>query len=144
MTTFLTLTIVGIVVGCIYALSATGLVVTYITSGIFNFAHGAVGMIAAFTYWKLVVDEGWPAILALPFILLVFAPLLGVLIDTLIMRNLHAASEEVRVIVTVALMLALLGVGLFYWDPGVPRTIPRFFEQEHVTIFSVTITYHQI
>src|SRR5436190_776409 len=108
MTTFMTLTIVGIVVGCIYALSATGLVVTYITSGIFNFAHGAVGMIAAFTYWKLVVDEGWPALLALPFILFVFAPLLGVLIDALIMRNLHGASEEVRVIVTVALMLALL------------------------------------
>src|SRR5438132_8101503 len=115
MTTFLTLTVVGIVIGCIYALSATGLVVTYITSGIFNFAHGAVGMIAAFTYWKLVVDEGWPAYLALPFILLVFAPLLGVLIDELIMRNLHSASEEVRVIVTVALMLFLLGRGLFSW-----------------------------
>src|SRR3954449_11271446 len=136
MTTFLTLTIVGIVVGCIYALSATGLVVTYITSGIFNFAHGAVGMIAAFTYWKLAVDEGWPAILALPFILFVFAPLLGILIDLLIMRNLHTASEEVRVIVTVALMLCLIGIGQWRWDPGVARTIPRFFEQDHLQLFS--------
>jgi branched-chain amino acid transport system permease protein len=143
-TTFLAFTVVGIVVGCIYALSATGLVVTYITSGIFNFAHGAVGMIAAFTYWKLAVDEGWPAIVALPFILFVFAPLLGVLIDVLIMRNLHAASEEVRVIVTVALLLFLLGVGDWIWDPGVPRTIPRFFEADHVRVFSVNVTYHQI
>src|SRR3954454_7495618 len=144
MTTFLTLTIAGIVVGCLYALTSTGLVVTYITSGIFNFAHGAVGMIAAFTYWKLVVDEGWPAILALPFILLVFAPLLGVLIDTLIMRNLHAASEEVRVIVTVALMLFLLGLGFFIWDPGVPRTLPRYFGDDHVRLFGLNILYHQI
>src|SRR3954469_23989523 len=144
MTTFLTLTVVGIVVGCIYALSATGLVVTYITSGIFNFAHGAAGMIAAFTYWKLVVDEGWPAILALPFILLVFAPALGALIDLLIMRNLHAASEEVRVIVTVALMLFLLGVGLFFWDPGVPRTLPRYFGADHIRLFSLNILYHQV
>ncbi|HEV3354453.1 MAG TPA: ATP-binding cassette domain-containing protein [Acidimicrobiales bacterium] len=144
MTTFLAFTVVGVVVGCIYALSATGLVVTYITSGIFNFAHGAVGMIAAFTYWKLAVDEGWPAILALPFILFVFAPLLGVLIDVLIMRNLHAASEEVRVIVTAALLLFLLGVGELIWDPGVPRTIPRFFEADHVRVFSVNVTYHQI
>jgi branched-chain amino acid transport system permease protein len=143
-TTFLAFTVVGIVVGCIYALSATGLVVTYITSGIFNFAHGAVGMIAAFTYWKLAVDEGWPAILALPFILFVFAPLLGILIDVLIMRNLHAASEEVRVIVTVALLLFLLGVGDWIWDPGVPRTIPRFFEADHVRVFSLNVTYHQI
>ena len=144
MTTFLAFTVVGIVVGCIYALTATGLVVTYITSGIFNFAHGAVGMVAAFTYWKLTVDAGWPAILALPFILFVFAPLLGVLIDVLIMRNLHEASEEVRVIVTVALMLFLLGVASWIWDPGVPRTIPRFFEADHVRIFSVNVTYHQI
>src|SRR3954471_204482 len=144
MTTFLTLTVVGIVVGCLYALTSTGLVVTYITSGIFNFAHGAVGMIAAFTYWKLVVDEGWPAILALPFILLVFAPALGALIDLLIMRNLHAASEEVRVIVTVALMLFLLGVGLFFWDPGVPRTLPRYFGADHIRLFSLNILYHQV
>ena len=144
MTTFLAFTVVGVVVGCIYALSATGLVVTYITSGIFNFAHAAVGMIAAFTYWNLTVEQGWPAILALPFILVVFAPLLGVAIDVLIMRNLHTASEEVRVIVTVALMLFLLGVGYWIWDPGVPRTIPRFFEQDHARIFNVNVTYHQI
>ncbi|TMK87345.1 MAG: branched-chain amino acid ABC transporter permease, partial [Actinobacteria bacterium] len=144
MTTFLAFTVVGIVLGCIYALSATGLVVTYITSGIFNFAHAAVGMIAAFTYWNLTVEQGWPAILALPFILLIFAPLLGILIDVLIMRNLQTASEEVRVIVTVALMLFLLGIGLWIWDAGVPRTIPRFFEQDHARIFSVNITYHQI
>jgi len=143
-TTFLAFTVVGIVLGCIYALSATGLVVTYITSGIFNFAHAAVGMIAAFTYWNLTVEQGWPAILALPFILLIFAPLLGILIDVLIMRNLQTASEEVRVIVTVALMLFLLGIGLWIWDAGVPRTIPRFFEQDHARIFSVNITYHQI
>src|SRR3954453_5842892 len=144
MTTFLTLTIVGIVVGCIYALSATGLVVTYITSGIFNFAHGAVGMIAAFTYWKLVVDEGWPALLALPFILFVFAPALGILIDLLIMRNLHSASEEVRVIVTVALMLFLLGIGSWIWDPSVPRTLPRYFGGDHIRLFNVNILYPQV
>src|SRR3954447_15420766 len=144
MTTFLTLTIVGIVVGCIYALSATGLVVTYVTSGIFNFAHGAVGMVAAFAYWNITEDWGWPPILALPFILFVFAPALGILIDTLIMRNLHTASEEVRVIVTVALMLFLLGVGLFFWDPGVPRTLPRYFGADHIRLFSLNILYHQV
>src|SRR5437868_5590556 len=144
MTTFLAFTVVGVVVGCIYALSATGLVVTYITSGSFNFAHGAVGMVAAFTYWKLVVDEGWPAILALPFILFVFAPALGALIDLLIMRNLHNASEEVRVIVTVALMLFLLGLGFLIWDPGVPRTLPRYFGGDHVRLFGLNILYHQI
>src|SRR3989442_16030069 len=66
---FLTYTIVGLVVGCIYALSATGLVVTYTTSGIFNFAHGAIGMVAAFCYWQLTEHWHWPAIAALAVVL---------------------------------------------------------------------------
>src|SRR3979409_2294714 len=36
--------IVGITYGSVYAVAATGLVVTYTTSGIFNFAQGAIGM----------------------------------------------------------------------------------------------------
>src|SRR5437660_1520676 len=65
MTTFLAYTVVGFATGCIYALTASGLVVTYTTSGIFNFAHGAIGMLMAFTFWELTVEHGWPQWLAL-------------------------------------------------------------------------------
>ena len=41
---FLEFTIIGIVLGAAYAVAASGLVVTYATSGIFNIAHGAIGM----------------------------------------------------------------------------------------------------
>ena len=44
----LELTIIGIVLGSAYAVAASGLVVTYATSGIFNIAHGAIGMFMAF------------------------------------------------------------------------------------------------
>ena len=74
---FVQLLLVGLVTGCVYALSATGLVVTYTTSGIFNFAHGAIGMLGAFTYWQLTIGWGWPAVLAVPTVLLVLAPLFG-------------------------------------------------------------------
>ena len=53
METFLTYTVLGIVAGAIYAITATGLVVTYTTTGVFNFAHGAVAMFCAFSYWQL-------------------------------------------------------------------------------------------
>ncbi len=46
LTTFL---VVGISLGGIYAISALGLVVTYSTTGIFNFAHGSIGAFLAFT-----------------------------------------------------------------------------------------------
>mgnify|MGYP006176235735 CR=1 FL=1 len=45
---FATLTVVGLVFGAIYAIAASGLVLTYTTSGIFNFAHGAQAMLSAF------------------------------------------------------------------------------------------------
>ncbi len=54
---FLTFTVVGLSTSAIYAIAASGLVVTYTTSGIFNFAHGAIGMMAAFTYWQVHVSS---------------------------------------------------------------------------------------
>ena len=60
MTEFLTFTIVGLSLAAIYAVTASGLVLTYTTTGIFNFAHGAIGMLGAFTYWQLRFDWGWP------------------------------------------------------------------------------------
>ncbi|HWC39173.1 MAG TPA: branched-chain amino acid ABC transporter permease, partial [Acidimicrobiales bacterium] len=144
MTTFLSFTVVGIVVGCIYALTSTGLVVTYITSGIFNFAHAAIGMVAAFTYWELTVKDGWPVPLALLLVLFVMAPLLGVLIERVLMRNLHGKPEVTRLVITLGLMLFLLGLAETRWDPGFPRTIPRLFAGHDVTLFGVVVTYHQI
>ena len=100
MTTFLALTVVGIVVGCIYALTATGLVVTYITSGIFNFAHGAVGMIAAFTYWQLTVKHGWPVLPSLVLVILVLVKI-GVL-------NYRILSKARRYMIVINLILGAL------------------------------------
>ncbi len=57
--------VVGVTLGSIYAVAATGLVVTYTTSGIFNFAQGAMGMFCAFVYWELKVNAGIQTFVAL-------------------------------------------------------------------------------
>ena len=78
MTEFITFTVVGLATGAIYSIASAGLVVTYTTSGIFNFAHGAIGMFSAFLYWQLRWDDGWggnwPAPIALLFCLLYTSP----------------------------------------------------------------------
>ena len=71
MSTFLLFTILGLVTGATYAIAASGLVVTYTTSGIFNFAHGAIGMFMAFVFWQLTQAWGWPAFLSLLLVVLV-------------------------------------------------------------------------
>ena len=44
---FLTFGVVGLSTAAIYAIIGSGLVLTYTTTGVFNFAHGAAGMLAA-------------------------------------------------------------------------------------------------
>ena len=144
MTTFLALTLVGLVVGCIYALTACGLVVTYTTSGVFNFAHGAIGMVAAFTYWQLTVDWGVPSWLGLPLVLLVLAPLLGALVERVLVRPLYGAPVGVTLVVTLGLLLSLIGLANIAWPPTVTRVLPKFFDGRTVTLSSLVISGNQL
>ena len=144
MNEFLTFLIAGVVTGAIYAVTATGLVVTYSTTGVFNFAQGAMGMVLAFLFWQL--WQGWnlPVLLALALTLLVFAPLLGAVVERTMMRNLHGASVGVSLVVTIGLLLLLYGVANAIWDQTVPRTLPEFFQNDQVTVAGVNITVEQL
>jgi branched-chain amino acid transport system permease protein len=143
-TTFLAFLTTGLVVGCIYALTATGLVVTYMTSGIFNFAHGAIGMIAAFVYWQFSVGWGWPVPVALFATLFVVAPLMGAVIERLLIRPIRGASVDLAIVITLALLLLLIGLASVIWKGTAVRIVPAFFAGHQVKIGSLSVTYHQI
>ena len=134
----------GLVVGCIYALTATGLVVTYTTSGIFNFAHGAVGMIGAFTYWQLNQDWGWPAPLALVVVLGVLAPLFGALVERVLIRPVQGGSVDLAIVITLGLLLFLIGLANVIWKPTETRVLPEFFAGSSVQIGSLAVKHSQI
>ncbi len=140
---FFVFLIIGFATSAVYAVSATGLVVTYLTSGVFNFAHGAIGMFLAFVYWELSVNRGWPVPLALVVTLLVIAPLLGVLLDVLVMRRLVAgASVATKLVVTLALLLSFQGVALAIWGIEL-RTLPNFFGGRTYEVLGLSISWHQ-
>ena len=46
-----TYTLFGIFSGAAYAIVASGLVLTYTTTRVFNFAHGAFGMLLSYVFW---------------------------------------------------------------------------------------------
>ena len=144
METLLAFTIVGVVTGAIYAVAASGLVVTYTTSGIFNFAHGAMGMFMAFLYWELRVNNGWPAPIALVVVLFVVSPLMGAFIERLLMRRLYKAPMSVSMVVTLALLVVLLGVATAIWSPSEGRRLPAFFAGNDVDLAGVRVTYHEL
>ncbi|MEI2652792.1 MAG: hypothetical protein V9G12_11700 [Microthrixaceae bacterium] len=151
MQSFLNFTVVGIATAAVYAIAASGLVVTYTTSGIFNFAHGAVGMISAFLYWQVNAPAvsggwGWPVWLSVIFVVFIAAPLMGALIERVIMRGLEGATEVVKIVVTVSLLLALVGLSQWIWPGNVTRSYPRFFPafDDKVTIGKVNVPYDRV
>jgi branched-chain amino acid transport system permease protein len=153
MSTFLSFTILGIVTGAIYGILATGLVVTYNTTGVFNFAQGAVGAVAAFSYWQLWQQWHWPLLLAIGFIVLIEAPLLAIAVEFVLFRRIHGASVERSLMVSLGLLVILLGVATIFWSStDVVRSVPAYFTSADGTVGSVhlfgangvTIQYQQI
>jgi len=143
-TNLLAFTIVGVVTGCIYAVAALGLVVTYTTAGVFNLAHGAVGMFMAFVYWELRVRHHWPTPVALIVVLFVLAPLLGAAIERTLVRRLHGSPVRVTLVVTLALLVILLKASESIWKPTSARTLSPFFLGHHVKIAGVVVTAHEL
>ncbi len=144
MSEFISLLIAGVVSGSIYAVSASGLVVTYNTTGIFNFAHGAMGMVLAYLFWQL--WQGWhlPAILSFALVLLVAAPLLGAVVERFVMRPLYGASANIRLSVTLGLLLVLVALAETIWSQANTYTVPEFFSGDQVTFGGVSLSYEQI
>ena len=115
--TFISFTVPGIVIGAVYGVTAIGLVVTYNTTGVFNFAQGAVGMVAAYLVLGVVAERP----LAVParhrvHRLLVEAPLLALVVEFVLFRRLHGATVERSLMVSLGLPGALLGVATIFWS----------------------------
>jgi len=138
--------ITGVALGSIYGVAAQGLVVTYATSGVFNFAQGAIGMFLAFVYWEFRVDIGLPTIVGILLTVLVAAPLMGVLIERGIMRFLTDSPIVAQLVVTIGLMLGLMGVAASVWNPNstTQRTIPTFFGTSGFNIGSTFLPYYRV
>jgi ABC-type branched-subunit amino acid transport system ATPase component/branched-subunit amino acid ABC-type transport system permease component len=136
---FLNLVISGAVSGAIYSVMASGLVLTYQSSGIFNFAHGAVAFATAYLYFQLHTATadgglGWPIIPSAIVAILVFAPLLGLLLDRILLRRLAGAPVYARIVGTIGLLVALPALVLWFVETvansvlewGLPTNAPGF------------------
>ena len=143
MGSLLSYTITGLVLGAAYAIAASGLVLTYSTTRVFNIAHGAFGMVLAFVFWDFSVRQGLPDWLALAIVLLVVAPAIGLVVQRFVTRGLGEAPTSVSLVVTVGMFVGLIGVAQQIWPPAA-RTVAPFFKGHKVTIFGVVVTWHQL
>ncbi|MGB3409786.1 MAG: ABC transporter permease [Microthrixaceae bacterium] len=131
---FVGFTITGLVTASIYAIVASGLTLTYATTGIFNWAHGAFAAIGAFAYWQLTSLWGWPSPLALVVCVAVIGPLLGLVVEAGIMRRLEGTNEITRMAVTLALLVGIIAGINWIWDPRIAKVVLPMFNGRAVHI----------
>ncbi|WP_189191108.1 ABC transporter permease subunit [Streptomyces albiflavescens] len=103
----------GLVSGALYALLATGLVLSYSASGLFNFAHGATAYLCALAFYELHSGLGWPAVPTALLLVGVVAPALGWGLDRLMFRTLARVGETAQIVATIGLLVALPALGLW-------------------------------
>ena len=140
---FLEFTIIGLVLGAAYAVAASGLVLTYATSGIFNIAHGAIGMFIAFVYWQLSVAWHLPVIVAFILTVFVLAPLMGAFIERALIRRVDPSNVPVTLAITVGLTIFLIGAVDEIWKPGA-RVVPQFFGNHGFQFLGVFVEWQEV
>ncbi len=144
MENFLVFSLIGLTTAAIYAVIASGLVLTYTTTGVFNFAHGAAGMLAAFAYWQIHVEWGVPTWLAVLIVLVLIGPAFGLLLERAVMRGLDGTSEATKLVVSISLLLGMIGLANVLWDPTAARTVKPFFPLSKISLGPTAVTYHQV
>lgn len=120
--------VAGLTAGSVYALAGVGLVLTFKTSGVFNFAHGALATVAAYSFFELFVSQGWSWQLAAFTSVVIIGGAMGLLLEPFA-RRLCRASLPMQVAGTVGLLLAIQsGVALLYPDAEF-RLVPDFLKE---------------
>jgi ABC-type branched-subunit amino acid transport system ATPase component/branched-subunit amino acid ABC-type transport system permease component len=113
MSEFLSLCLSGAVSGAIVSIVASVLVLSYSTTGIFNFSLGAVSFSTAYVFFLLNTGFHWPVWLSAVVAVAIYSPLIGLLLDKFVLRALARAPEVPRIIGTVGLLLAIPAIWLF-------------------------------
>jgi ABC-type branched-subunit amino acid transport system ATPase component/branched-subunit amino acid ABC-type transport system permease component len=143
MSAFLPFIVIGLTTGAVYGLAGTGLVLTFKTSGIFNFAQGSLAAFSVFVFYFLHVQHGvaWP--IAAVVCLLGVAPSLGLMLE-LLARTLSPAGNTIKIVGTIGLVLIVLSLGLIWYPQGNSLQVPPFLPQSGVVLFNTQVGWDQI
>jgi branched-chain amino acid transport system permease protein len=138
--------IAGLVLGSIYAIAASGLVVTYLSAGILNFAFGALAFLIARFFYCLNTQHRWSVLPAFVISVFVAAPLLGVFLYFALFRLLRLSPPLIKIVATIGLSVMIPPIAnLLFGDAPIlvsPGLAPRPLTVYQV--FDVPVTMDQI
>ncbi|WP_018639700.1 ABC transporter permease [Parafrankia elaeagni] len=138
--TSIDLALTGISLGAIAALSGIGVLVTYRTNGVLNFAQGGIATLVAYVFREMVVEWGLPVWLAAIIALAVLSPGIGLLLERLVFRPLarRRASAAESLVASLGVLVLTLGMTAGIWGLGSRTDAPSIFPRESVTLLGDT------
>ena len=136
--------VAGIAAGSIYGLAATGLVLTYKTSGIFNFGQGALATAAAYIFYAMHYASNINWVVALVVSVVVAGPVMGLGMEG-ISRRLSQQSVAWKIVATTGLILIVQGLGTIKYGSdtiNVGQFLPK--GNDFFRLGGVNISYAQL
>lgn len=131
----------GVVIGSLYALSGVGMLVLFRTTGVLNFAYGALGAAAGMVAWQLVEMLLQPTVALLLGVLA--AASLSLLFGVIAGPALARTTELGKAIATLGLALALLGAMYTIWNDKA-RTLRLVTDSAGVEVAGTRVTATQV
>lgn len=116
--------IAGLVLGGIYAISAVGIVATYESAGVLNFAFGSMAFFIARMYYWLDTQHHWGIPASALVTVLLVGPAIGVVLWAVLFRALSRASTLVMVVAMVGLSVAIPPVATTIFGDQQPTIAP--------------------
>lgn len=143
MNSLLPFIIAGLTTGSVYGLAGLGLVLTYKTSNIFNFANGALATISAFLFYTLHVQHGMPWPFAALICLIIGGPVLGIAMEFL-GRSLSEKTLPLQVAGTIGILLIVQASVALIYGTSVTRTVAPFLGTHLFHIGGTAVRLDQI
>lgn len=134
--------IAGVTTGSVYALAGSGLVLTYRTSGMFNFAHGAIAAAAAYFFYWLTVDVDMPWVPAFLLSVVALGGGLGVVFE-LGARLLVHRGVSMQIVAAVGFILVVQSLATLKYGPD-PLHLAHYLPNATFRLGGVNVGYDQV
>lgn len=132
----------GLIMGCIYALAALGLVLIFRTTGVVNFAHGEMAMVTTFISFIFLSRFELPYMVSL-LLALAFAAVMGFILYWLVMKRVQTAPHLNQVVLTLGLFMILNGVAGLIWGYQ-PSSYPEAISGDPLQFMGIYISKNEI
>ncbi|MDT3439930.1 MULTISPECIES: ABC transporter permease [unclassified Pseudofrankia] len=126
----------GVALGSIYAISVSGIVVTYVSSGVLNFAFGSLAYFLARFYYYLNTEHGWSQIPAVVVAVFLAGPALGAFLYLALFRHLRLASQLIKIVTCIGVSVALPALALMVFGNATIDSAPGL-ASEPVRVYRV-------